>query len=191
MGWMMHWLVVLIAAILLFALLNPRRKGPDRQETWAIADFSPSISFNSGTKDPSVAIDASRNKFAVSYPHSPIHIFDFSSLVSVEVLRDGQTITQTNRGSQMAGAAVGAVLLGPLGLLLGGLTGKKRSKTKITRLSLKLFTNDLVRPSHEIVFLDAPKGVLATSPAAMSSSKQLDDWYGRFQTVLRTMHHDR
>jgi hypothetical protein len=186
----MHWLVLLAVVVLILAFFAKRGKD-EQQDPWGLADFTPSISFNSGTKDPSVAIDAARNKFAVSYPRRPIHIFDFSSLVSVEVLRDGQTITQTNRSSQVASAAVGAVLLGPLGLLLGGLTGKKRSKTKLTRLSLKLFTNDLVRPSHEIVFLDAPKGVLATSPAAISSSKQLDDWYGRFQTVLRTMHHDR
>ncbi len=49
----------------------------------------------------------------------------WSDLNSVEIEKNGQSVQQTNRGSQVMGAAVGAVLLGPLGLLVGGVTGSK------------------------------------------------------------------
>jgi hypothetical protein len=59
---------------------------------------------------------------------------------------------KTNRGGQAVGAAVGAALLGPAGLLLGGLTGSKQNIEQVDKLSLKIYTNDLINPVHEIVF---------------------------------------
>lgn len=40
--------------------------------------------------------------------------------------------TTTSRGSQIAGAAVGAAIAGPAGLIVGGLSGKTISRTKVT-----------------------------------------------------------
>jgi hypothetical protein len=51
---------------------------------------------------------------------------------------DGKTITKTSRGSQALGMAVGGVLGGGLGLLIGGLTASTSETKKIKNVSLKL-----------------------------------------------------
>lgn len=82
--------------------------------------------------------------------------YPWSSIASVEVLRDGASITSTNRGSQLMGAAVGEVLLGPLGLLIGGVSGSKRTVQRVTQIGLKIIVDDRHKPIYSIDFLRVP-----------------------------------
>lgn len=148
----------------------------------SIPDFRPVVQFNGTSGGAGIAIDPANNKFAITN-RANTRVFSFTDLVAVEVLRNGSSLTKTNRGSQVAGAAVGAVLLGPLGLLLGGVTGSKRNVEKVDRLSLKIFTNDLVTPVYEIVFFGGPQSK-PDSLLVKQGAQQLDEWYGRFQTIL-------
>lgn len=77
------------------------------------------------------------------------------------------------------------VLLGPVGLLLGGLTGSKRNEERVKRLSLKLFTSDLHTPVTEVIFFDHPQGVKPDSLLVKTAAQQLDEWHGRFRTILQ------
>ena len=74
--------------------------------------------------------------------------------MAVEVCKNGTSLIKTNRGSQVAGAAIGAILLGPMGLLVGAVTGSKRKSEKINRLSLKIYVSDVLNPVREIVFYE-------------------------------------
>jgi len=149
-----------------------------------IEGFSPTIVHQGGSTGPSVAIDATNNKFAIIYGRKNAGVFDFRNLIAIEICRNGTSIDKTNRGSQVVGAAIGAVLLGPIGLLLGGLTGSKRREENIKRLSLKLFTSDIKKPVHEIIFFDSPKGLKPESSLVKSAADELDEWHGRFKTIL-------
>lgn len=82
--------------------------------------------------------------------------YAWSSIASVEVVRDGTSITSTNRGSQLMGAAVGEVLLGPLGLLIGGVTGSKRTVQRVSQIGLKIIVDDRYTPIYTIDFLRVP-----------------------------------
>lgn len=82
--------------------------------------------------------------------------YPWSAIASVDVIRDGASITSTNRGSQLMGAAVGEVLLGPLGLLIGGVTGSKRTVTRVSQIALKIIVDDRHSPIHTIDFLRVP-----------------------------------
>lgn len=93
----------------------------------------------------------------------------WSDISSVEIERNGQPIIQTDRGAQVMGAAVGAVLLGPLGLLVGSFSGSKRQKERGNELSLKVLIDDRTAPIHRITFfrmkgngLDAKSRMLGT-----------------------------
>jgi len=149
-----------------------------------IDGFKPVVSYGGGLSKAGVAIDPTSNRFAIIHPGQPPKLFDFSQLVAVEVERNGSSITKTNRGSQVAGAAVGAVLLGPLGLLLGGVTGSKRNVEKVRRISLKIYTNDLVKPVQEIIFFNDNAGAKPDGILVKQAATLLDEWYGRFRTIL-------
>lgn len=84
------------------------------------------------------------------------HQYPWSAIASVDVVRDGTSITSTNRGSQLMGAAVGEVLLGPLGLLIGGVTGSKRTVHRISQIGLKIIVDDRRSPVFTIDFLRVP-----------------------------------
>lgn len=182
-GWFWLGVVGLLVIKLLGALGNASKAKEQGNALKAIPDFHPAVVFKGAFGGAGVAIDPGECKFAISHGSQGTKVFNFSDLVAVEVLRNGSSVSKTNRGSQVAGAAVGAILLGPFGLLLGGLTGSRRSVEKIDRLSLKVFTNDLVNPVHEIVFFNIP-GSKPDSLAVKNSSQELDSWHGRFQTIL-------
>src|SRR5690625_2106720 len=48
---------------------------------------------------------------------------ELGDIIESEVVVDSHTITKTARGSQIGGAAVGGVLLGGVGAIIGGLSG--------------------------------------------------------------------
>lgn len=82
--------------------------------------------------------------------------YPWPAIASVDVIRDGASITSTNRGSQLMGAAVGEVLLGPLGLLIGGVTGSKRTVSRVSQIALKIIVDDRHTPIYTIDFLRVP-----------------------------------
>lgn len=82
--------------------------------------------------------------------------YPWGSIASVDVIRDGTSITSTNRGSQVMGGAIGGVLFGPLGLLIGGVTGSKRTHQRVSQIALKIIVDDRVTPIYTIEFLRVP-----------------------------------
>lgn len=82
--------------------------------------------------------------------------YPWSSLTSVEIIRNGTSITSTNRGSQIMGAAIGDLLLGPVGLILGGATGSKRTVQRISQIGIKIIVDDRSKPIHTADFLRLP-----------------------------------
>jgi len=76
---------------------------------------------------------------------------DISKITEVELRADETSITKTARGSQLLGAAVGGVLLGGVGAVIGGLSGKKISVSDIKSLELHIKLNDFKNSSHSIL----------------------------------------
>ncbi len=110
----------------------------------------------------------------------------WGDISAVEIERNGQSLSQTNRGSQVMGAAVGAVLLGPVGLLMGGLTGSRRQKERVNELSLKVLVDDRTAPVHRIVFFRMKgNGIDAQARLLKEPAAKLDHFHALLANAIR------
>lgn len=113
-----------------------------------------------------------------------IQSLSFSQLRSSEIEVDGAIVTKsdattrTRRGSQVAGAAVGGLAFGPVGLLVGGLSGGSRTKSTSTDtayvncIALVLTVRDRTNPIYRVVFWEIPApGMRGTIPCSRKSPK--------------------
>lgn len=116
----------------------------------------------------------------------------FSEIAEVEVIQNGSSITKTNRGSQLAGAAVGGIALGGVGFLLGGLSGSKRTLEKVHLVALRLTVDDRVRPLHTVKFLEvSPPGVDANLSAVKITFEAAETWNAHIINAMRKAQDER
>jgi len=87
----------------------------------------------------------------------------FSKITDYEIIKDGETITKKKHstGSTVGRALLGGLLAGGVGAIVGGATSKSVSHTSdITKkLSLKIHTNTLAKPSYTITFFENALGI--------------------------------
>ena len=70
-------------------------------------------------------------------------IYKFEDIVEYELLEDGDSITKGGLG----GAIAGGLLLGGVGAIVGGVAGKRKSKTVINSLVVKITVNNFQNPA--------------------------------------------
>ena len=144
---------ILVAVFLMFYIvLRGRGKGPREflleDVRAACPGFNVEKEISNGSGRWSIMIDekALLVVFAfVSHTGREWRAYKFSDLIRSEVTEDGNLITSTVRSSQIVGAVVGNVLIGGVGLLVGGLTGKKRSRNEISKVTLEITVSDTQR----------------------------------------------
>ena len=78
-------------------------------------------------------------------------VFEYSDIVSYELLEDGESITKGGLGR----AVTGGVLFGGVGAIVGGVTGKKKTKKEINEFRIKIITKHEMNPEIYINFLTA------------------------------------
>jgi ribosomal protein L7/L12 len=102
--------------------------------------------------------------------------YPFSAIAAMQVIENGATLTQTNRGSQLAGAAIGGLALGGVGALIGGMSGSTRTQHNLRSVSIKVTVDDRFEPVHTICFLNVggngvePDGIVA-KPARAAAER--------------------
>ena len=121
-----------------------------------------------------VGINFADGKIVLGRPGAD-KVYNFDQIAAVEVVENGATVSQTNRGSQLAGAAIGGLVFGGLGALIGGTSGSTTTRQNVSSILLKVTVDDRYEPVHNIYFLKlggsgiAPDHALAT-PARRRSS---------------------
>ena len=125
-------IIVVIVVGVVWSLIVGKPEGARFREKYDGWDVYVS-SFGDGV----IALNRSMGRIVVGT--LDVHIErDLSTLASVSAEKDGQGLTTTNRGSQAVGAAVGGLLLGPLGLMIGGVTGSRSHTERVNELALKI-----------------------------------------------------
>ena len=82
--------------------------------------------------------------------------FAFSDIMKAEMVSDSTqvAITKTNRGSQLLGAAAGAIALGGVGAVIGGLSASSTSTTLngAKRVAIRITVDNSNKPIHDVTF---------------------------------------
>ncbi len=115
-------------------------------------DNSEETNFNPTKKISSfVEFDDENQKWApLSFFGKKKQIYSYSDIVNFELLEDGDSVASGGLGR----ALVGGVLFGGAGAIVGGVTGKKKSKGICTSLKLKITVNDMNNPAVYINFIE-------------------------------------
>lgn len=174
-------LIIVIAAISFF--FTSQRKKLTKQNFNQIDAFLPSHIFCSDCSKTGIAIDSQQHKIAFSDKIGEISLYHFKQLISVEIIINEQSIHKSNRGSQIVGGAIGGLLLGGAGLLLGGLTGSKRTEDKISKIAICIGVLDIDTPSHEVIFYDSSP-IKKTGYTGQAIAEEADEWLKRLDVVM-------
>ena len=113
--------------------------------------------------------------------------YEFSDIAAFEVQKDGTTIASTNRGSQALGVAVGALALGGIGAIVGGLSGSSTQQERVRRISLILKVRDNIQPLHNITFFNweaDKKGVKPTWPVVTMAISKVEKFAAHISNAI-------
>lgn len=150
----------------------------------SFSNFTAHKKFLSIYDDSGIAIDTSRGRIAILGKRPSL--IDQRDILSTEIVKDGFSLQKTNRGNQATRAAVGGALLGPIGLIVGGLTASKRTEEKVKSLSLKIRTSKISNPIHEVIFYKNPNGESLDDSAVQQQLKEMELWDSQLKALLAT-----
>lgn len=78
--------------------------------------------------------------------------YSYDDIVDFELIEDGTSVIKGGLGS----AAVGGVLFGGIGAIVGGVTGGKKAHQKCTSLMIKITVNNINAPTEYIKLITSP-----------------------------------
>lgn len=150
-------------------------------------DFALTHEYHAADKIAGVLLDAKRFVLGIYRTQGGRHVecFTYRDILKTEVVEDGGTVSSTNRTSQVVGAVVGGALLGGVGLLVGGLSGKKNSQTTVHKISVEITTKDVNNPLMSVTMLDSPKPLKRSSPDATTALKKAKELHAMLSIFVR------
>ncbi|MBZ0104616.1 MAG: restriction endonuclease [Sulfuricella denitrificans] len=153
----------------------------------ALPDFCPTHRIFGWLGQSGLAVDVTRKKVCL-ITNSDTDVFyrmiSYKDILSVELIEDGISTTKTSRLSQSGGAAVGGILLGGVGAIVGGLSGKRETSEKVENIDLRLTVNDTDAPLHTITFLKVPIEKAMSIYAKQNQAARL--WYGIIDVLIKS-----
>ncbi len=117
--------------------------------------FRPSQKFIGTDHRTGIAIDEQSKRVCLigeQYGRATLKVLPYRDVLESEVVENGVSVTKTSRGSQVGGALLGGLVLGGVGAVIGGLSAKKTTTSKVTSVDLRVVVNDTREPVHRLRF---------------------------------------
>lgn len=183
MGYLAIFAVGVVVAVIVALYAQSKKEAALVAAAAAIPNFSAAKYYCSLQDKTGLALDPVRRK-VLTFPYGSI--LEGVNITAVEVIKDGFSLQKSNRGSQLAGAAIGGVILGPVGLILGGITGSKRTEEKTKDVVLRIYTNDLMNPIQDVTFYRNSNGATSDDSYLGSQVKEMEYWHGVIKALMQT-----
>lgn len=107
----------------------------------------------------------------------------YQDILASEIVENGETVTKTSRGSQVAGAVIGGLVFGGIGAVVGGLSGNTKSSSRIRTLDLQVTVKNVRTPIRVINFLNHETN--KNSVHYTSALKAATHWHGIISVLLK------
>ena len=140
-----------------------------------------------------IAIDNKKNKFCILKNNDGninTTIYTYKDLLESEILEDGQGTTKTSRGSQIGGVLIGGLVLGGVGAIIGGLSGKKTHIDKVNSIDLKVIVNDTNSPMIILNFFKSKDGEEKSTPTYKSNIREIREWNSLLSVLIKKADED-
>lgn len=158
-----------------------------------LRDFTPN-GVSQLRSDTALAIDIARKKLCIIRAAADTtlvgKVWRRDQLLSADLVENKQSVrrTSTDRGSQLMAASVGNLLFGRTGVLVGGLTGDKlsRSEEEVYQLDLAIVVDDMVEPLQLVSFLAAGATCAKNSQHYRDASHIANQWHLRLSQLMKS-----
>jgi len=180
-------LLLLVLGIILGAVVGrAEQKQIEKTRTRIMATYKPDRLFVSPVDRSLVAVNFNARKIVLGSQNLEKE-YDFGQIASVEVVENGITLAQTNRGSQFLGAAIGGLAFGGIGAVIGGLSGSSRTRERLRSISLKVTVDDRMQPVHSICFFHSSnqKGADREGLLARLAFQTIEQFHGHVVNAIR------
>lgn len=149
-----------------------KRENKQRESLNSLEGFQPTK--KAYKNDGLIALDGQNKEIALQKNNGQIKRFNFSDIISCEVVEDGETVTR--KSNKIGRAVVGGVLAGGAGAIIGGLSGKEKQNKEIKSISLKIiFKTSEIPYTFKLTFFDAKQATSHTK----SKIKLSESVYGK------------
>lgn len=175
--------LIFLAIIFLYVIIfNPQNRTEDKIERMLSPKFNRSYKYVSPHGD-AVIFDIINKKIAL-YNQYGFTIFDYADLQEVSVQTNNAVTHSTKTGSLAARAVIGALVAGPAGAVIGGVTADRQEVSKVKSIMVQIVTKNTARSHNEIIFfrIDGP-GELSHAATNYIQGQALD-CYGRLKIIV-------
>ena len=151
---------VIVGVLLFFifrSLFRDEKIEKKRQEDWKknfenLPDFKPTDSYGTAMSEMTISFDDTRKKICFFNKAQKSFIYDYNKILQCELVVDGETYLKQSTGNTAGRAILGGLLLGGVGAIIGGVTGKSKQNETIRSIDLKIIIDDTINPIFKINF---------------------------------------
>lgn len=183
---MFLFIAAIVVGAIAQAINTSKRKQEMESKLKSLRDFNSTQKVIGCDGNSGLAVDEKRKKICLITNNGASvsqRVVYYKDIFSVELFEDGTSVTKTVRSSQIGGAAVGGLLFGGVGALVGGLCGKTETSEKIKRIDLRLIVNDTNAPLHDVTFMNVEgkkDGIIYTQAIQVARR-----WHGIVEVLIK------
>jgi len=145
--------IVIFLIVIFAAVIEHKKQANIKMNTGFYFVPTKKIESNSGMPIAEFDDRSKQCRFYGSWGNSDF--YPYSSIVSFELLEDGEAKISGGLGT----ALIGGALFGGVGAIVGGVTGTKTSRDICKSLKIKVTVNNMNNPAVYLTFIDDTSGV--------------------------------